>query len=93
MIPGRQLSAWGVSNVPFLTTKTLVAFVSDTKPFRSSMSASSTPARLASIFAKMLLIKLLWWIFESMHCGLLRRIEEGDQPNPGLVVHQRFPFG
>ena len=24
----------------------------------------------------MLLIRLLWWIFESMHCGLLRRTDE-----------------
>ena len=37
------------------------------------MSASSTPARFASIFARMLLIRLLWWIFESTHWGLLRR--------------------
>ena len=44
---------------------------------------SSTPATFASILARMLLIRLLWWIFESTHCGGLRRMAE---------VIKRMPF-
>lgn len=49
MIPGRQLPAAGVRSFPPLTMKILVAFVSETKPSTSSITASAAPALFAWI--------------------------------------------
>ena len=54
---------------PCSTTKTFVALVSATKPWLSSIKASSAPAVFASIFARIDWIRLLWWIFGSRQSG------------------------
>ena len=59
VMPGKQWSALGVSRTPSSSIMNIfVAFVSLTNPSMSSMSASSTFARFAWIFGKILLIKL-----------------------------------
>uniref|UniRef100_A0A7C8Z0F3 Uncharacterized protein n=1 Tax=Opuntia streptacantha TaxID=393608 RepID=A0A7C8Z0F3_OPUST len=60
-----------------------VAFVSDTYPSLSSIMASSAFALFPSIFASMLLSRLLWWIFESKLFGELRRV---------VAVTRTIPF-
>lgn len=85
--PGRQATGNGVINTPERTTKILVALVSAMKPLTSNMTASSTPATLASIFASMLLSRLLWWILESKVAGELRRVEAVTS----RVTHHRKP--
>ena len=44
VIPGKHASANGVKTLLFLIIKIFVAFVSATKPYKSSIIASSTPA-------------------------------------------------
>ena len=58
---------------PRSTMNTCVAFVSAMKPRWSSISASSAPATLASILARIDWIRLLWWIFGSRQSGGKRR--------------------
>ena len=49
--------------------KRCVAFVSAMKPRLSSMTASSAPATFASIFARIEVSRLLWWILGSSESG------------------------
>mmetsp|Transcript_3225 Transcript_3225/g.10918 ORF Transcript_3225/g.10918 Transcript_3225/m.10918 type:complete len:255 (-) Transcript_3225:1017-1781(-) len=76
VMPGRQLSGRGVRTTWSRTMKKFVALVSDTNPWLSSMSASSTSALLAWILARMLLRRLLWWILLSRNAGEFRRMLE-----------------
>ena len=73
MIPSGQEAVVGVSNAPESTMKMCVAFVSAMKPRWSSMTASSAPATLASILARMDGSRLLWWILGSRQSGAGRR--------------------
>ena len=64
-----------VRSTPPLAMNTWVALVSATKPWRSSISASSAPAALASILARIDWMRLQWWIFGSRQSGGKRRTE------------------
>ena len=75
-MPPRQLVVVGVCSEPPIRANRLVSFSSATCPFRSSMMAASTPATLASSFARMLLSRLLWWILGSSTSGPMRRMLE-----------------
>ena len=49
VIPGTQLPERGVTSSPSLTRKILAAFVSDTNPSTSNITASAAPAAFAWI--------------------------------------------
>mmetsp|Transcript_109177 Transcript_109177/g.189174 ORF Transcript_109177/g.189174 Transcript_109177/m.189174 type:complete len:316 (+) Transcript_109177:428-1375(+) len=85
VMPGRQESANGVSTTPPRTMKKFMALVSEAKPSRSSMSASSAPAWSAWILARILLMMLLWWILESRHEGVFRRMAEVISRSPAAL--------
>ncbi len=53
-----------------------MALVSTTKPRSSSISASSAPATLASILARIEVSRLLWWISGSSASARARRTLE-----------------
>src|SRR5688572_30105265 len=71
-MPSGQATVRGVRTRSRSTMKTCVALVSATKPRTSSISASSAPAMLASIFARIDWIRLLWWILGSRQSGAKR---------------------
>ncbi len=75
VMPSGHAVQYGVHTAPPVTMNTCVAFVSATKPRRSSISASSAPAALASILARIDWIRLLWWILGSRQSGGKRRTE------------------
>mmetsp|Transcript_23945 Transcript_23945/g.74566 ORF Transcript_23945/g.74566 Transcript_23945/m.74566 type:complete len:224 (+) Transcript_23945:218-889(+) len=91
VMPGRQWSAWGVRSSPALTMKMFMELVSETNPSRSSMIASAAFAWLACIFGRMLLIRLLWWIFESTHWGGLRRLAAVMSETPASLSKVATP--
>lgn len=68
VMPGRQLPAAGVSSPPSLTANILVAFVSETNPSTSSITASATPATLAWILGW----QCRFWTAQRRH-GSVRR--------------------
>ena len=72
-MPSGQDTVVGVASVPPVTMKMCVALVSAMKPRWSSITASSAPATLASILARIDGSRLLWWIFGSRQSGAGRR--------------------
>ena len=93
VMPSGQATVVGVSTTPRSTRKTCVALVSATKPRVSSISASSAPAALASILARIDWIRLLWWILGSRQSGGKRRTLLVISVRPPLVVDRRLVLG
>ena len=58
VMPSGQAAVCGVQSTPRTTANRWVALVSATKPRPSSISASSTPATFACIFARIELSRL-----------------------------------
>jgi hypothetical protein len=81
VIPSGHAAVVGVARVgpasadrsPGSTMNRWVALVSAMKPRLSSMTASSAPATFASIFARIEVSRLLWWILGSSESGAVRR--------------------
>ena len=93
VIPGKQWSAWGVKSVPCSSTiNKFVAFVSLTYPSISNIMASATPAKLACSLGNILLIKLLWCIFESTQDGGLRRCDAVMRDIPVVLSYVVTPW-
>jgi hypothetical protein len=84
VMPSGQAAVVGVCSTPPATKKMCVALVSATNPRWSSMTASSAPAWLASILARIEVSRLLWWIFGSSESGGVRRTLEVISVIPDL---------
>ena len=75
-MPSGQARVVDVRTTPSATWNTCVALVSAMKPASSSISASSAPATLASILARIEVSRLLWWILGSRESARCRRTDE-----------------